>query len=265
MKLIKILIGKLIYGLAKGLSHFLDGFIYMIETGILLAKSFMKGCAVLISMGGCLFFLLMIGPLGSLLFRNPGVLLLAALIMIFPLIGAISIVYLKYFKYITTNYLFHLASYLMNDENVQYRRFQAFKEDFRRAEEEKARRERQRRYEQQRQWEERFRQWHQQNAGWGRGAYQGGYGTGYGGQGSFGQPGVNPYEAFKRKYRESCQILGVSEQADQYRIKLAYRKKAKEFHPDVNKNPEATQQFQKINEAYEFLTEENIQRYQQMK
>lgn len=265
MKWIKKLIGKLIYGLAKGVSHFLDGFIYMIETGILLAKSFMKGCALLISMGGCLFFLLMIGPLGSLLLRNPGVLFLAALIMIFPILGAISIVYLKYFKYVVTNYLFHLSSYLMGEEKLQYRRFRAFKEDFRKAEEEKARKERQRRYEQQRQWEERFRQWNQQNAGWGRGGHQGSFGGGYGGQGGFGHTGGNPYDAFKKKYQESCEILGVSDQADQYRIKLAYRKKAKEFHPDVNKHPEATQQFQKINEANEFLTEENIKRYQQIK
>ena len=263
MRMIKKFVGRLIFGFAKVLSHTLDGLIYAIETGVLLAKSFLKGCAVLISMGGCLFILLMIGPLGTILLRNPIALPLLFLIMIFPVIGAISIVYLKYIKYITTKYLFHLAEHLMDSEKVQYRSFGEFKEDFRRAEEERIRREQERRRQQQRQWEERFRQWHQQSGGW-QGTYQRGYSGGYGSQGGFGPTGGNPYEEFKKKYRESCEILGVSEEADQYRIKLAYRKKAKEFHPDVNKDPQATQKFQKINEAYEFLNEDNIQRYQRM-
>lgn len=263
MRMIKRLVGRLIYGFAKTLSHALDALIYAIETGVLLAKSFMKGCALLISMGGCLFLLLMIGPLGSLLFRNPVVFPILFLIFIFPVLGAISIAYLKYIKYITTHYLFHLANHWMDSEKVAYRSFRKFKEDFRRAEAERIRREQERRYEQQRQWEERFQQWHQQNAGW-QGSYQRSYHTGQGGRSHSGQMGGNPYEAFKQKYKESCETLGVSEQADQYRIKLAYRKKAKEYHPDVSKDPQATQKFQKINEAYEFLNEDNIQRYQRM-
>ena len=46
-----------------------------------------------------------------------------------------------------------------------------------------------------------------------------------------------------------------------YEIKLAYRKKAKKYHPDLNKSPDATEMFQRINEAYEFLSDENIERY----
>jgi DnaJ-domain-containing protein 1 len=272
MNIINWMLGKTIYGFAKGLAFVLDGFISVTETGILMAKSFLKGCAVLISMGGCLFILLLIGPLGTWLLINPQMLLLFLLILFFPIFGAIFIVYLKYLKYITTEYLFHLSRYLIEGETVAYRSFDYFRQAYRKAEEEKVRQEQRRRQEQQREWEERFRQWHQQNAQWGQGTFQGGFGgyqrytgqQGYGQQGFGQQAASNPYVAFKNKYRKSCEVLGVPENADQYKIKLAYRRKAKEHHPDVNNDPNATRKFQEINEAYEFLNEDNIQRYQRM-
>ena len=48
-------------------------------------------------------------------------------------------------------------------------------------------------------------------------------------------------------------ILGVSPKASSDEIKKAYRLKAKETHPDVNKNPEAEAEFKKISEAYTTL------------
>jgi curved DNA-binding protein CbpA len=48
-------------------------------------------------------------------------------------------------------------------------------------------------------------------------------------------------------------LLGIDEKATQEEIKIAYRKKAKELHPDKNKNKDTTQKFQEINEAYEIL------------
>ncbi|MCX6182908.1 MAG: DnaJ domain-containing protein [Bacteroidetes bacterium] len=48
-------------------------------------------------------------------------------------------------------------------------------------------------------------------------------------------------------------ILGIPTNADLEKIRKAYRQKAKESHPDVNKSPNAQELFIEINEAYEFL------------
>ena len=51
-------------------------------------------------------------------------------------------------------------------------------------------------------------------------------------------------------------ILGVEEDADSESIKKAYKKLAKQFHPDLNPdNVEAAEEkFKKINEAYHVST-----------
>ena len=50
-------------------------------------------------------------------------------------------------------------------------------------------------------------------------------------------------------------ILGVSKDASSEDIKSAYRKLAKKYHPDVNKDPGAADKFKEINEAYECLSD----------
>lgn len=61
--------------------------------------------------------------------------------------------------------------------------------------------------------------------------------------------------AEKRDYYE---VLGISKNATEAEIKSAFRKKAKEFHPDLNKdNPEAAEKFKEAQEAYSVLSDEN--------
>ena len=59
----------------------------------------------------------------------------------------------------------------------------------------------------------------------------------------------------KRDYYE---VLGVSKDATEAEIKSAFRKKAKEFHPDLNKDdPNAAEKFKEAQEAYEVLSDES--------
>jgi len=51
------------------------------------------------------------------------------------------------------------------------------------------------------------------------------------------------------------ETLGVSESASADEIKKAYRKLARKYHPDINKDPDAQDKFKEINAAYEVLSD----------
>jgi hypothetical protein len=51
-------------------------------------------------------------------------------------------------------------------------------------------------------------------------------------------------------------VLGVHEQAQPDEIKTAYRRAARQWHPDVCKEPDAAEQFKKIQAAYEILKDD---------
>jgi molecular chaperone DnaJ len=55
--------------------------------------------------------------------------------------------------------------------------------------------------------------------------------------------------------RDYYEILGVSRDADKEEIKQAYRRLARKYHPDVNKESGAEERFKEINRAYEVLSE----------
>jgi molecular chaperone DnaJ len=62
--------------------------------------------------------------------------------------------------------------------------------------------------------------------------------------------------------RDLYDVLGVQRGASDAEIKRAFRKLAQQWHPDVNTEPHAQEQFKQINEAYQVLSDpERRQRY----
>src|ERR1041384_5402409 len=58
------------------------------------------------------------------------------------------------------------------------------------------------------------------------------------------------------KYKDYYEILGVPRQASEAEIKKAFRKLAREYHPDVAKDKKkAEDKFKELNEAYEVLSD----------
>src|SRR5579875_3224392 len=58
--------------------------------------------------------------------------------------------------------------------------------------------------------------------------------------------------------RDPYEVLGVSRDADEQEIKRAFRRLARQLHPDVNKDdPEADEKFKELAEAYEILSDPN--------
>ena len=68
------------------------------------------------------------------------------------------------------------------------------------------------------------------------------------------------------EYQDYYKTLGVEKNADAQEIKRAYRKLAMKYHPDRNPgNKEAEEQFKRINEAYQVLSDsEKRTRYDQL-
>lgn len=260
MNILKKSYGKILKALAKLISFLLDVLIFITDLIVNLVKRIGKGIVTLLAMGGCFFIFFLAGPLGLYLLLNPVVFLVVLSLILIPILGTKLVSYLKYIKYITREYLLDKAKYYIHGVGDGFKSFNEYKNRYWRMEEEKWRKEQERRREeQQRMWEERFRQWYEyQNSQRTSGSYGNWYeqNTGYGGQ-----TYTNPTTEFKKKYEESCDLLGVSYDSDKYQIKLAYRQKAKEYHPDLNKSPDATTKFQQINNAYEFLSDGNIERY----
>lgn len=53
--------------------------------------------------------------------------------------------------------------------------------------------------------------------------------------------------------RDPYQVLGVGRDASETEIKKAFRKLAKKYHPDQNKDPKAKEMFAEVNDAYEIV------------
>src|SRR5437588_10658018 len=60
--------------------------------------------------------------------------------------------------------------------------------------------------------------------------------------------------------RDFYEALGVSRTANQKEIQRAYRKLARTYHPDVNKDPAAEERFRALSEAYDVLSDPETRR-----
>jgi molecular chaperone DnaJ len=56
--------------------------------------------------------------------------------------------------------------------------------------------------------------------------------------------------------RDYYEVLGLQRNASQEEIRAAFRKMARQYHPDVNKAADAEERFKEINEAYAILSDE---------
>src|SRR3954452_17550029 len=62
--------------------------------------------------------------------------------------------------------------------------------------------------------------------------------------------------------RDFYEILGVPRTANQKEIQRAYRKLARTYHPDINKDPAAEERFKEVSEAYDVQSDpEQRRRY----
>jgi curved DNA-binding protein len=67
------------------------------------------------------------------------------------------------------------------------------------------------------------------------------------------------------EYKDYYKTLGVSKNATAADVKKAYRKLARQFHPDVNTSADASKKFKEVNEANEVLSDpDKRKRYDQL-
>lgn len=248
MKGINKILGKILEFIGKLIDGFFNVVIIAVEIMVRIAKSAF----------GIFGLLLFLGPFAFLIFFQPVVFLLIISLALISFLGNKGIIYLKYLRYMTTEYIFDRADRLMYDRQVRYDSFMEYGNRYWQMEAERKQREARKRQEEA---ERRFResffgQWENFEQGQWQGQYTGGQGTGYG--------PVNQGLGFKQEYEKSCDLLGVVYSATKEDIRSAYRRKAKEYHPDINKDENATEMFQKINDANTFLSDENIQKYKNL-
>lgn len=254
--------GAALFGIARLLDVLFGGLITVLQYLVHTVDGIRQILAPLLS---CAMFFVILNPFSLLLFSRWQLWIPLFIIMVFPLLGTKFVSFLDYAKYVLCEYLYDRADWYRIGKKGG-KKFGSYGASYRKKQEEAERAERERnRRAQQEQWDRLFDEWFRNVGAGGYYANFGGQQGGYSGYQNAQQNVYNPAADFIKKYEESCKVLGLSYSTDSYQVKLAYRKLAKQYHPDINKAPGATEMFQRVNSAYEFLSEENIQRYKQLK
>lgn len=258
----KNIFGKFLIGLSQVLNKIFTFLINILSVVVNLLSGI--STLLLFLVIGVLFLGWFIIPIVfAILVFNPIFWIIVFVFFVVPFLGKRFISFLRYANYTLCEYLSNYGNYLLGNKDT-YSSFRDFSDDYYKMKEEaeqRAREERQRM--EQEAWEARFREYSeyfkQQSQGYNFGGYQnynqnGGYNF------------SDPYSDFVTKFENSCRELEIENfDVDFYEVKLQYRKLAKRYHPDLNPNEDTTAKFQSINSAFEFLTEENINRYKQIK
>lgn len=245
--------GKLLHYLARGLSSVFNLLINLMNA-IVMTFEGIRQLFVAVFIFGCSAFFFF----PFLLIALPmEIWILLFVIIIIPILGPKFISFIRYANYTLTEWLFDKSESLITGKKVGYDSIydysNKYKEDAEKERIRKAKEEaRAREEEMNRRFEEFFGGFsfgNFQDANW---------------QNSYGQNSYSnmAYDVgFKEKFEKACDTLGLDYNTDIYQVKLNYRKLAKKYHPDINKEEGAKEKFQEINDAYAFLTEENINRY----
>ena len=268
--------GKIIYGFGKGLASVLGAIISVLEWLIEGVRLIGRGVVAALFGLGC--FIIWLSPLVLGAIFHPKVFPFVIAVLMIVVLGKPFVSALRYGAFVLTETIMDYGRYL-GGERGAYKSFRDFSDDYKRMQYEEEREARRRAEEAKREqyrreqeaWEEMFRGFfggaYDPRSGWRgqQGRTQSGEGASGSGQwgGSGYDFGMSPNAQFRTEYEKSCDVLGVPYSADVYEIKLAFRKLAKKYHPDVNKEEGATERFQRINDAYMFLNDENIRRYKE--
>lgn len=283
----KKFLGHILNGVGKFIEVFLNIIIFLVQLATSIFDGIKQMIAALFVGGGCLLLLFILNPVVLYsITKNKYIMTILFLSVVVPILGVKGVSYLKYIQYMATEYFYDKADFYLHGKKRTFDKISDYGKKYKAHIEELERLKKQREQEEREKvFEERF------NSAFGGTYYtfgedinfedlfgeggffdafnQGGY---YYNQGSFNQQGNYNSQGqnyagigFKNSYEEAIRILGLTTDADKYEIKLKYRQLAKKYHPDLNKEEGAKEMFQKINNAYEFLSDENIERYKRLK